>query len=177
MPRQTRLPQIKEELHRQLPTLAQRYGVRSLRMFGSYVRHQQRPDSDLDLLVTFVEPPSLLKFIELENYLSDLLGMKVDLVMADALRPRIAERILGEAVAVEFAQAGLRLPGGHPRRRRQGSSVHTGDDVRTVHSGYQDDICRSAGAGNHIGYAYAAGISTAQVGTARCSLAVSSTLG
>lgn len=94
MPRQVDLTRVRAELHRQLPVLAERYRVRSLRLFGSYVRREQRPDSDLDVLVTFEEPPGLLKYIELENYLSDLLGIKVDLVMENALRPRIAERIL-----------------------------------------------------------------------------------
>ncbi len=69
-------------------------------VFGSYVRHEQRPDSDLDVLVTFREAPSLLKFIELENYLSGVLGVKIDLVMEDALKPHIGQHILNEAVAV-----------------------------------------------------------------------------
>ncbi len=87
-------------LRRQLPLLAERYQVESLGVFGSYVRHDQSPESDLDVLVTFYEPPGLLKFIELENYLSDVLGVKIDLVMKDALKPRIGERILQEVVAV-----------------------------------------------------------------------------
>lgn len=88
------------KLRGELPTLAARYHVRSLDVFGSYVREEQRAESDLDLLVTFDEPPSLLKFIEMENHLSDLLGVKVDLVMKDALKPRIGEQVLKEAVAV-----------------------------------------------------------------------------
>jgi len=75
--------------------------VKSLGVFGSYVRQEQSTGSDLDLLVTFYEPPGLLKFIELENYLTDLSGIKVDLVMQDALKPRIGERILSEVVPVE----------------------------------------------------------------------------
>lgn len=94
------LSNIREKLHRQLPLLAKRYQVKSLGVFGSCVRHEQSTRSDLDLLVTFYENPSLLKFIELENYLTDLLGNKVDLVMQDALKPRIGERILGEVVPV-----------------------------------------------------------------------------
>lgn len=70
---------LTEKLHQQLPLLAEQYRVKSLGVFGSYVRQEQSPDSDLDLLVTFDELPSLLKFIELENYLSDILGIKVDL--------------------------------------------------------------------------------------------------
>jgi len=72
-------------LRHQLPSLAEKYQVRSLGVFGSYVRRRQSPQSDLDLLVVFDDPPGLLKIIELENYLSDLLGIKVDLVMKDSL--------------------------------------------------------------------------------------------
>ena len=80
--------------------LTQRYKVKSLGVFGSYIHQQPSKASDLDLLVTFQETPSLLECIELENYLSDLVGIKVDLVMRDALKPRIGERILSEVVPV-----------------------------------------------------------------------------
>lgn len=94
------LAQLVEKLRQQLPLLVERYQVESLGVFGSYVRQEQRPGSDLDILVTFREPPSLLEFIALENHLPDTLGVKVDLVMKDALKPRIAERILDEVVPV-----------------------------------------------------------------------------
>jgi predicted nucleotidyltransferase len=100
MQEQANLTQLMETLRQQLPLLAERYQVESLGVFGSYVRHEQRSDSDLDVLVTFHDPPSLLKFIELENYLSDVLGVKIDLVMKDGLKPRIGERILEEVVMV-----------------------------------------------------------------------------
>ena len=100
MNRQINLSQLKEKLQEQLPFLSEKYNVKSLGVFGSYVREQQRPDSDLDLLVTFEKLPSLLKFIELENYLTDTLGVKVDLVLKDSLKPRIGERVLKEAVSV-----------------------------------------------------------------------------
>src|SRR2546430_2285175 len=87
-------------LREQLPSLAARYQVASLGLFGSYVRGTQRPGSDLDVLVTFHETPTLLRLIELENYLSDFLGVKVDLVLRDALKPRIGERVLREVVPV-----------------------------------------------------------------------------
>jgi len=74
--------------------------VETIEVFGSYVRAEQRNDSDLDVLVTFRDAPSLLTFIELENYLSDTLGIKVDLVMKDSLKPKIGEHILREAVPV-----------------------------------------------------------------------------
>jgi predicted nucleotidyltransferase len=76
--------------------LADRYDVRSLGVFGSYVRGEADPQSDLDVLVEFANPPSLFQFVRLQNELSDLLGVRVDLVMKSALKPVIGERILEE---------------------------------------------------------------------------------
>lgn len=87
-------------LRKSLPLLRERYQVESLGVFGSFVRSDQRAGSDLDLLVSFRRPPSLLQFIELENYLSDLLGIQVDLVMKDTLKRRIGERILREVITL-----------------------------------------------------------------------------
>ena len=79
------------------PILEEKHHVKSLEVFGSFLRGEEKEDSDLDLLVTFSETPSLFGFVGLENYLSDLLGVKVDLVMKDSLKPNIGERILAEA--------------------------------------------------------------------------------
>jgi predicted nucleotidyltransferase len=87
-------------LHQQLPLLEKRFAVEKLEVFGSYVRDEQRSDSDLDILASFKVVPSLLTFIALENYLSDLLGVKVDLVMKESLKPNIGQHILREAVPV-----------------------------------------------------------------------------
>ena len=82
-----------------LPELRQRYGLRRLGVFGSYVRGEEAGTSDLDLLVEFDERPlSLLEFVALENYLSDLLGIKVDLVEERVLKPAIGKRIREEVV-------------------------------------------------------------------------------
>jgi uncharacterized protein len=94
------LERILEILRQQIPVLAERYNVETLEVFGSYVRSEQKKDSDLDILVTFKEAPSLLTFIAIENYLSDLLGVKVDLVMKDSLKPKIGQQILREAIPV-----------------------------------------------------------------------------
>lgn len=83
-----------------LPSLAEGYGVENLEVFGSYVRDEQGTDSDLDVLVTYREVPTLLGFIALENYLTDLLGVNVDLVMKDSLKPRIGRYILKQAIPV-----------------------------------------------------------------------------
>ena len=100
MAHKTRLQKYTDILHEQLPALAEQYNVATLEMFGSYVRHEERKDSDLDVLVTFTKAPSLLKFIRLENYLSDILGIKVDLVMKDSLKPAIGKSILREVIPV-----------------------------------------------------------------------------
>lgn len=89
-----------DKLRQLLPELIARFHVHSLGVFGSYVRHEEKPGSDLDILVSFDEVPGLLAFLALENHLTDLLGVKVDLVMEDALKPRIGERILREVVSV-----------------------------------------------------------------------------
>ncbi|MGB9682909.1 MAG: nucleotidyltransferase family protein [bacterium] len=77
-----------------------KYGVREIGIFGSYVRNEQRRSSDIDILVEFEKTPSLLEFINLENYLSDILGVKVDLVMKDSLKPNIGRHILEEVILV-----------------------------------------------------------------------------
>jgi predicted nucleotidyltransferase len=94
------LEKILETLRGQIPMLAERYNVEKLEIFGSYVRSEQKKDSDLDVLITFREDPSLLTYIAIENYLSDLLGIKVDLVMKDSLKPKIGQQILREAIPV-----------------------------------------------------------------------------
>jgi predicted nucleotidyltransferase len=88
------------KLHELRTQLEEEYQVDSIAIFGSYVREQQRPDSDLDVLVTFSTPPDLFQFIRLEDFLSDELGVQVDLVMKDTLKPRLGEQILHEAVPV-----------------------------------------------------------------------------
>ena len=91
------ISEIFEKLRQHLPELEQRYHVKSLGVFGSWTRGERRKGSDLDLLVEFDENgPTLLGFVHLENYLSDMLGIKVDLVEKDTLKPAIGHRILEE---------------------------------------------------------------------------------
>ena len=94
------IAELRSLLRQHLPLLQERYGVASLGLFGSYVRREAGPESDLDILVRFRQTPGLLRFIELENFLSDLLGVRVDLVMAEALKPHIGQRVLAEVEAV-----------------------------------------------------------------------------
>lgn len=94
------LNEILSLLRELLPYITQKYSVTSIEVFGSYVKNEQNIKSDLDVLVSFSNVPSLLKFIELKNYLSDKLLLNVDLVMKDSLKPGIGQRIINESIAV-----------------------------------------------------------------------------
>jgi predicted nucleotidyltransferase len=95
------LEEILFNLRAHLPELREQYGVRTLGIFGSYVRGEQRPHSDLDLLVEFdARPLTLIQVISLEQHLSDLLGVKVDLVEKKVLKPAIGRHILQEVAPV-----------------------------------------------------------------------------
>ena len=93
-----RKQQILSLLKQQLPSLKQNFKVKSIGIFGSYAREEQTEKSDIDLLVEFEAPVGFFKFIELEDYLSEKLGIKVDLVTPDALKPLIKPQIMEEAV-------------------------------------------------------------------------------
>ena len=91
---------LKNTLAEHKQELRDKFKVEEIGIFGSYVRKEQKKKSDLDVLVGFSETIDLFTFVELENYLSDILGVKVDLVMKDSLKPRLKDRILNEAVYV-----------------------------------------------------------------------------
>ncbi|MAT97197.1 MAG: hypothetical protein CL608_08645 [Anaerolineaceae bacterium] len=92
------LAEIKNRLQAQKPYLYEKYGVTEIGIFGSYVRGEQKTDSDIDILITLTDPPriSLLDLVGLEHYLSDLLERKVDVAIKKNLRKRIGKRILSE---------------------------------------------------------------------------------
>ena len=96
------LAEIKQILQAQKPYLAERYGVTEIGVFGSYMRDEQRPDSDVDILIELESPPrmDLLDLVNLEYYLSDLLGVKVDVAIKASLKKRIGKRILDEVVRI-----------------------------------------------------------------------------
>lgn len=95
-----KIDEIKKILIQQKSLLKKKYRVKEIGIFGSYARGKEKRRSDVDLLVEFTEPVSLLDFIKVENYLTDVLGIKVDLVMKDVLKPRIGKHILSEVVNV-----------------------------------------------------------------------------
>jgi hypothetical protein len=89
-----------DALRRESPRLRTRFHVQYLGVFGSYVHGTPRRGSDLDVLVDFSKDPTLFEFLELESYLSSLLGIKVDLVMKGTLKPLIGRQILSEVVGL-----------------------------------------------------------------------------
>ncbi len=78
------------------PEIEARYAVRKLGLFGSYVRDNQGKRSDIDILVSFSRDIDLFDFLDLREFLENLLHHKVDLVMESALKPAIGKRILAE---------------------------------------------------------------------------------
>jgi predicted nucleotidyltransferase len=78
--------------------LTEKYHVKTMGVFGSYLRGEQTEKSDIDILVEFTQPVGLFTFIELEEYLSDLLGLRVDLVLKEGIKPGLKDYILREAV-------------------------------------------------------------------------------
>lgn len=91
---------VRKKLADHKADLASRFGIRQLGIFGSYARGQQKKGSDIDLLVTYKKTPGFFGLVRAENYLSELLGIKVDLVIDEDLHPAIAKRISKEVVAV-----------------------------------------------------------------------------
>ena len=83
------LQEIIQTLKEHQEELRETYRVKHLKIFGSYVRNNQKEDSDLDLMVSFEEAPTLLEFIDLKEYLESIIGIKVDLVTEDGISPYI----------------------------------------------------------------------------------------
>jgi uncharacterized protein len=94
------LPQILQTLQRCKPALASRYGVTDLALFGSTVRGTSRPDSDIDVLVSFDGPATSARYFGVQFFLEDELGRPVDLVTDKALRAELRPTIEREAIRV-----------------------------------------------------------------------------
>lgn len=77
-----------------------KYGILVSGIFGSYSRGEDTPGSDLDLLAEIVRPISLLELAGAELYLSDAIGVKVDLVPKRSLRPELRDQVVSSAVRV-----------------------------------------------------------------------------
>lgn len=96
----TNIDQVKTIINKHFNFLIDNYNVNKIGVFGSVARGDQKETSDIDMLVEFSEPIGFFKFIELEEFLSNAIGKKVDLVTQKALKPVIKEDILKEVVYV-----------------------------------------------------------------------------
>ena len=72
------------------------YGIRKIALFGSFVRGEAGPDSDIDLIVDFSGPTGFITLVKLERELSEIMGRKVDLLTEQAISPHLRKRILNE---------------------------------------------------------------------------------
>ncbi len=82
------------------PVMAERFGVLELALFGSTIRDEARPDSDVDILVSFDRPTDPECYFGVQFYIEDLLGRPVDLVTDKALRAELRPYVEAEAVRV-----------------------------------------------------------------------------
>ncbi len=94
------LKNIKTILGAQKSVLAKKFGIKEIALFGSYVRGENQDDSDIDILVEFIQPVGLFAFMDCEEYLEKLLGIKVDLVSKKALKPYIGKQVLKEMIRI-----------------------------------------------------------------------------
>ena len=94
------LEEIKKTLKDHEKILNEKFKVKSIMIFGSYARNEQKEGSDVDIIVDFSEPIGL-EFIDLKEYIEEILGMKVDLVTPRAIRKKMRKFILKEAVKIK----------------------------------------------------------------------------
>ncbi|EKD23116.1 MAG: nucleotidyltransferase family protein [uncultured bacterium] len=87
-------------IRQQSDQIAKDYHVRKIGVFGSVARDEHNKESDVDILVEFSKPVGFFKFIDLEDYLSNILKRKVDLVTNKSLKPAIKDQILKELIYV-----------------------------------------------------------------------------
>jgi uncharacterized protein len=94
------ITQLKTKLSLLMPVLEEKYHVQRLEIFGSYTRGEQSEKSDLDLLITFSAPYSLWDLLDVKEFLSKKLRLKVDLVPKDSIKPMLKEQITQEAIPI-----------------------------------------------------------------------------
>ncbi len=94
------LDEVKQILSTHKKSLCEKYQITELGVFGSYARSEQTEASDIDILVDYQTAPTFVMLVELRDYLSDLFGLKVDIVTKNGLKARISDRVLAEVVYI-----------------------------------------------------------------------------
>ncbi len=92
--------EIKELLKNHKKEFEEKYQIKDIGIFGSYAKGMQKKTSDIDILVTFKKPVSLLHIVSFENYVSDLLGTKADVVPKNNIRMELKDSILKEMISI-----------------------------------------------------------------------------
>ncbi|MEL7068491.1 MAG: nucleotidyltransferase family protein [Cyanobacteria bacterium J06581_3] len=92
------LAEVQKILKAYMVTFREDYRVTALGIFGSYAREEQSEDSDVDILIDYEKAPPLSKLVELRIVLSELTGLKVDLVTKNGLKPRIQEQVFSDVI-------------------------------------------------------------------------------
>ncbi len=93
--------QIIKKLSDNFAEMKGKYNVKRIGIFGSFAREENDLKSDIDILVEFESPIGFFLLIDLENYLYNLLGRKVDLTTKNSLKPVVRDRILNETIYAE----------------------------------------------------------------------------
>lgn len=91
---------LSEDVKEKIISVLVKHGIKKISIFGSYVRNEATPSSDLDILVEFPEEISLLDHVGLEMELSEALGMKIDLLSQNGISPFMKNHILDEAIVI-----------------------------------------------------------------------------
>ncbi len=92
--------EIEKTLRDHKDEMSSRFHVAKIGIFGSYVRREPTERSDLDVLVEFTKPVGFFEFMDLEEYIEGLVGVKIDLVSVKGLKPYIGNHILNEVMYV-----------------------------------------------------------------------------
>jgi predicted nucleotidyltransferase len=88
------------ELFEKISSFLKKEGATKVAIFGSYAREEERPESDIDVLVEFAETKGLLTMVRIERELSEFLGVKVDLLTEESISPYLIEGIKKEAKVI-----------------------------------------------------------------------------
>jgi hypothetical protein len=90
----------KQEIYQKIAQFLKQLGVKKVAIFGSYIRDEEEPGSDIDVLVEFLDAKSLLDLVKIERELSEEIGIKVDLLTENSLSPYIKEYVEKEMKVV-----------------------------------------------------------------------------
>jgi len=88
------------KLQSEKASLHEKYKITKPGVFGSYARGEEKPDSDIDMLIEFEDIPGMIEFFGAEEYLEKVLNKKVDLVPEGAIRPELKKRIMSEVIYI-----------------------------------------------------------------------------